>query len=169
MADETANKSSRQALEQAVTKVGRALDDLTKVFERGVISADDFAKAFAFLDVALHAAKSKAHLSMNLATVASGSFSLDAELPTPIAIMAPANLLSAEEERELASFDRFGGFSEVQPDPAPQPEGYTRDGVRIVGTPRSKRSPATTTLVKPKSKRNQELEDLEDGAGFLDD
>lgn len=97
MSDEAVDtRTGRQKLESAVTRVGRAYDELVRTVEKygEQISQEDLAKVFAFLGEVHAGSNNKASLSISTAIAANGGFSLDTFEPghqsTVIVASAPA-------------------------------------------------------------------------------
>lgn len=75
----TEEQTARQRIEQAVTKVGRAYEELVRIVEKNGsgLSREDLAKVFNFLAQVHAGSRNKAELSLSTAIAANGSFSLD--------------------------------------------------------------------------------------------
>lgn len=75
--------TAKQKLEAAVTKVGRAFDELVRTVEKNGagITQEDLTKVFTFLGEVFAGSQNKAALSLSTAIAATGGFSLDTYQP----------------------------------------------------------------------------------------
>jgi hypothetical protein len=95
--------SGRQRLEQAVTKVGKAFDELVRTVEKhgAAITREDLDKVFAFLGEVHQGSHNKAALSLSTAIAATGAFSLDKYVPSALTLPVAPALAGAQREGRM--------------------------------------------------------------------
>lgn len=130
MAEETKDLTARQRIEQAVTKVGRAYDDLVRTVEKNGddLTKDDLEKVFKFLNQVHLGSQNKAQLSLATAIAANGGFSLDKDYDlTPATEIVGQNgpiRLSPEEIEQMKQLEGrlVGQRRRKKRDPLDDPE-----------------------------------------------
>lgn len=143
----TEQPNGKRKLEAAISKVGKAYEDLTRVFEKNGDITEEYAnKTFQFLKEVHDGSLNKAMLSLATAAATSGSFSLD------------------DYEPKTATVSWKPGVAILPTRPLPvTPEGI-RPGERLVG---SRRRPSAN--ISGLLDEDDDDNSGDDDAGFLDD